>query len=834
MRLRLPSVLPRPPASGPAWSTPSHTTTGPAQSDEAAAPGRAEPPRVGHAESPIPRGTFTDLARPRPLWSERVTTTTRNGETPQTPSVRANPLAAHVLRQATVQTARPAPSQPPPSQRAKELNLNPPWWTPYAPPPKVAAVEARFGVPPGSFVRMDDVMNFLGSDAGAPFRTRLHAALKADGAQFGGPMESMRRGPRTTLPERIDAYFDYMKFNGELRRRLSDQEIRLLMPSALTCALNFIADDCGRVSVGAALDGAGPHASLLAELFLAMEHGARAFPSTRVGMKFRYLPSGVAERVAKSARPNDVDDRMGAFWKLVDELGSSGALRGWHVVERGHMNASTEALLRALLVSGGDRGSVLGKSYSAHPDVLHRAHALGWSVSEAELQDHTLEADDFRNGISSFIADVATHDRVLMLDDGYEGNSFVQYLMEQRRFRRPDDPMSLVTVEQTERGRSVQRELHANLGIEMKLPVVNMAGSSLKKTYESPAIGEAVAFQIEHDLWEAHPNLSITPKEATILGFGAVGSATAARLRARGYTVFVYDIDPAKMKAAADAGYDVGGFPTGAVPSDPARLETAHAAARDRVLAHGHLLVGCAPCECLKRSEYGKLPQHAVLANAGSGYTTLGEGAAASDAKESVAEAKGMGFGDLAAADERGVNIDGDLRLGLKGLVSYKDIPRAGDLLVDPQERVDDNGYRSTKFAGLDIRTGDVASRDRNFHRVARDPDGGERLVLRNGGVVNLRFDLPPEYAQIIRMMLFSAAVQAAGLEGAAPGWCDLDRDFQARILALMQEDLTAKGLSLMEPDFMKTPPVGGEAFVAAMAAKSRGHAAQQALTERP
>jgi S-adenosylhomocysteine hydrolase len=469
---------------------------------------------------------------------------------------------------------------------------------------------------------MDDVMNFLGSDAGAPFRTRLHAALKADGAQFGGPMESMRRGPRTTLPERIDAYFDYMKFNGELRRRLSDQEIRLLMPSALTCALNFIADDCGRVSVGAALDGAGPHASLLAELFLAMEHGARAFPSTRVGMKFRYLPSGVAERVAKSARPNDVDDRMGAFWKLVDELGSSGALRGWHVVERGHMNASTEALLRALLVSGGDRGSVLGKSYSAHPDVLHRAHALGWSVSEAELQDHTLEADDFRNGISSFIADVATHDRVLMLDDGYEGNSFVQYLMEQRRFRRPDDPMSLVTVEQTERGRSVQRELHANLGIEMKLPVVNMAGSSLKKTYESPAIGEAVAFQIEHDLWEAHPNLSITPKEATILGFGAVGSATAARLRARGYTVFVYDIDPAKMKAAADAGYDVGGFPTGAVPSDPARLETAHAAARDRVLAHGHLLVGCAPCECLKRSEYGKLPQHAVLANAGSGYTT--------------------------------------------------------------------------------------------------------------------------------------------------------------------------------------------------------------------
>jgi hypothetical protein len=117
----------------------------------------------------------------------------------------------------------------------------------------------------------------------------------------------------------------------------------------------------------------------------------------------------------------------------------------------------------------------------------------------------------------------------------------------------------------------------------------------------------------------------------------------------------------------------------------------------------------------------------------GSGYATLGEGAAATDAKESVAEAQGMGFADLAAADERGVNIDGDLRLGLKGLVSYKEIPRAGDLLVDPQERVDENGYRSTRFAGLDIRTGDVASRDRTFHRVARDPDGGERLVLRNG-----------------------------------------------------------------------------------------------------
>jgi S-adenosylhomocysteine hydrolase len=740
-------------------------------------------------------------------------------------AVRAGPMAAFGLQTAAVHQAKSAAATTT-SGIARSLNQTPPWLFPYQARPGSAAVEQVNGVPVGSYLRLDDVINHLLSPEGQPFCARLLSATKAAGVD-------VNRGWQTSMTDvkdkgffaTIGGYFDVMRFQGVIRNRLSPEEQQTLMPAAITSVLARQSDGCGRVGIGDLLKAAGDAGKpLMLELCKTLDNGNRAVLSNRPGAKYRYMLDGISERVVRSSRPLDVDDRMSALWKLVDELTTPGTLSGFRLAERGHMNVSTDGLLRAFLAAGAEPGPMLGKGYSANPDVLHRLAAYGWDVTNASLIDPDLDLDNPRYGMASFIASMVggSHARngqqkVLLVDDGFEGNSWLHELKNADRLHSPDIDMQITTVEQTERGRTKQKLFEDETGISMMHPVWNMAGSELKKKFESPAIGEAVTFQIEHDLWEAHPDLKIEPKEACIIGFGAVGSATADRLKARGYKIFVYDIDPEKMRQAKAAGFDVGGFNADALPTDKAALAKAHAAARDAVLAHGHLVVGCAPCECLLRDEYNKLPNHAVLANAGSGYSTLGAGAVAVDEKVGAPITEGMGFAQIAKLDDGNTNIDGDVKLGMKGLVGYRDLPRAGDKLQDPNETVGATGHRSTTFAGLTIQTGDVAARDRNYHRVARDADGSERLVLRNGGVVNLKFDLPPEYAQIIRMMLFASTVLAATHDEATPGWQELPQKIQTRILELMREDLASKGLSLMEPDFMKTPPVGGEDFVAAM-----------------
>jgi S-adenosylhomocysteine hydrolase len=729
------------------------------------------------------------------------------------PIVRSGPFAAFSLRDAPVPKSDRIVSE-----RASALADRAP---PFSVPQGAAAVQQANGIPVGSFLRLDDVMDLLLTKAGEPIVQGTARYLTEHGGDPNVQLDPMPQKLADPLAQRLLAYFVVMRFEGNLRLRLGPAEVSALMPSALVSALSDVSDDYGRVSVGAMLQHFGPEAvGLLKRLSADLEHGKKHVPSSRGRAKYRYLPKGIDELLPKSVAPSDIDGRMSGFWQIVNELATPETLRGFRLVERGHMTESTEVLLRAFLAAGAEPGPLLGKSYSANADVLYRAHELGWKVHERSLRNPELDLDQAIYPLAPFLFDAAANARnLLIVDDGFEVSSALYGLKQGGQALSPTLER-IVAVEQTEKGKHRFKELEAE-GFELDYPVFDMAGSWLKKKFESPAIGEAVAFQIEHDLWEANPDLKIEPREAAIIGFGAVGSATAERLRARGYKVFVYDIDPAKMAAAAQAGYDVGGFPVDQQPEGKG-LEAALDRARDRVFAHGHLTVGCTPSTCLERREYGKLPDHAVLANAGSGYDAFGEPEAAGNPRSSEAGVN-EGFGQRQAMDRDGQNIDGDLRLALPGLVDYRDIPGAGDILRDDRESVDGRGMRHNRFNGLDLTTGDAAARDRNYHRVARDDDGAERLVLRNGGVVNLRFDLPPEYAQITRALLFASSVLAVKHAGAKRGWNDLPDDLQRRMLEIVEADLARKGLSVTVPDFMKTPPVGAEAFVEAMRARARG-----------
>jgi S-adenosylhomocysteine hydrolase len=161
-----------------------------------------------------------------------------------------------------------------------------------------------------------------------------------------------------------------------------------------------------------------------------------------------------------------------------------------------------------------------------------------------------------------------------------------------------------VAVEQTDRGIQVIEDMKQK-GIELRCPVVNMARCDAKKIQEAPMIGESCVFNVEEEL--ARMKVTVNPKRASIIGYGAVGKAVADRLRARGYEVWVYDIDPKRMAQAETDG--------------------CLARPREEVLQNASLLYGCTGKGPLTNEDYKLLPDGAVLCNAASGNHELGPGA---------------------------------------------------------------------------------------------------------------------------------------------------------------------------------------------------------------
>lgn len=254
-------------------------------------------------------------------------------------------------------------------------------------------------------------------------------------------------------------------------------------------------------------------------------------------------------------------------------------------------------------------------------------------------------------------------------------------------------------------------------------------------------IGESVVVSTLDGLRELHPDLD-PPREASVLGYGAVGKATADALRRRGFEVRVYDIDGDRMAAARTAGYVTG--------------------TRDEVLGKAHLLFSCTGRTTLGPDQFGALPDGAILVNAASGNHELG--------MDQIEE--GAGF-----------------------------------LTDDPHEYVCPEGFRRSIFKGLDVRLGDLAGDDQMYSRVLRGPSGQERLALRSGYVVNMVDDIPPEFIQLTRALVFAGCLQATRHVGDV-GLVALDPKLQDFVVARTERHLRPFGASLAEPDFRALPPL--------------------------
>lgn len=578
-------------------------------------------------------------------------------------------------------------------------------------------------------IPLDDILDFLNSPEGQPHVRALRDRLEAQGAELSGPAtHPMLTGMPSDFFEAKVTEFLYGNF-------LTRKEVMAAIPQGVAYAFAHIRDQQGNIEK-LGIDRVFPTASQLFETIatkLKNEPAADGgLPTSRRKLKYRWLPGDVIDAVARSRVDDGIKARMPVLAEVSRLMGGKNKLKGFDSIAVQHLFPSTRWLYEGLADNGlaKDKTVVIGKPYSTDQDTFRSMRATDWNVSwMSEMTLHTGQGSTFDDQgarlqqLFEGVDPQTTTRRFLLLD---EGGKVLKALHEHF----PEYAHLCVGIEHTDRGIQLLE------GHELKCPVINVARSEAKKRFESPMIGESVVASVDGSL--ADLNISIDPKEATVLGYGAVGMNVARSLQRRDYTVHVYDIDPAKMEEARKDGMVTG--------------------SREEMLNHGHLLIGATGRGCLTVEEYDLLPKKAVLANAASGRHEFGLDAVFSVDAQSKTE--------------------------------------------DPLEAFTEDGLRTTMVRGKTTITGDAAAIDEQFHRVLRDDADPEveRIAINNGFVVNMQEDIPPEFIQLTRALILAGTLQAA--EATTPGLIDLDKGAQDFIVGRVQKHLGQQGLSLEKPDF--------------------------------
>lgn len=559
------------------------------------------------------------------------------------------------------------------------------------------------------------------------------------------------------------------------------------IPQMISSALGEAADAQGRISVARAEEVLGPRAAnFLRAVQQSMgavgEDAAR--PRVAKGAQYLHLSprsAVMAQLGASKPAPSALAARMPVLSEVAAAMKAD--FSRYEMVAVQHLFPTTGVLFDTFAAHGvnAQRSSVLGKNYSADPEVMMRLHGKGWGVVTDNIKaglTHEPGAvmtyiddlpEELRFHADAQIAPVyhrlaqlfegvdpkTTDRRFLLLD---EGGKLVKLL----HTYFPAFAGLCVAVEQTDRGIQEVEKL------ELRCPVINVARSAAKKTWESPMIGENVVDAALTQLHELHPGLEPSPKVATVIGYGAVGKASADALQRRGYSVHVYDTDPAKLAAAkAD----------GCTPST-----------REEALAKGALLISATGRTTLTPADYDLLPRGALLVNAASGNHELGAHLI-EDAAKAVED-------ELAKSKPPRGRFDVHL-------------PELDEVVVRPyadgKDRLGEDGLWRTSFGDRELVVGHALDDDSMRHRVVRTPSGNEVLLVRSGYVVNLSDDIPPEFIQLTRSLIFAACAQAT--KATQPGLVDLDRGAQDFIVKRMHAHLGKAKLSLTAPDFRR---VGG------------------------
>ena len=590
-------------------------------------------------------------------------------------------------------------------------------------------------------IPLDGVLNALDSgahdadlDALQTHTTALLTKARADGQRF-------------LLVD--DAYLPADPFDREMVRFFADRMLepsRELMARAMVTALAKTADNGGVVDPALVQAKLGSRAH---DILVAMKSGRDLSTSTTVRAKLKHqeLDHLTRHKVARSRERRTFVARMPLLSEITSTMGGQNALKNFTMVSVQHLFPSTIGLYDALADNGLHQPTtgVGGKNYSSNADAVARLDADGFAVHHLALpapQDAGLDAEKLvyemttqqLGALFKGVDPKETTRRFLLLDDG---GKLIRCLHE----KFPRYAHLCVAVEQTDRG--IQHiEGMAKEGHTLQCPVVNMARSVAKKDHEGPMIGESVVFHAEHELRRCSPGLQEglerDGKTATVIGYGAVGKATAAALQRRGYDVAVVDTDPDRLVDARADGH--------AAPP------------RQEALAHGTLVFGCTGRTVLTPADFGGLKDGAVLINGASGNHEFG-------------------LHDVDATFF--TKADPALSLGDDGLKRSR--------------------FRGQDITVGDVAEGDAID-NRVLHVPGVDGGTKELLAMRSGYVVNMTLGLPPEYVQLTLGLLLAGCLQAA--QESTPGLKEIPDEVQDFLVQRTSKHLEKMGHDLHAPVF--------------------------------
>ncbi len=244
-------------------------------------------------------------------------------------------------------------------------------------------------------------------------------------------------------------------------------------------------------------------------------------------------------------------DKMGVWGK---SLGLKN-LDSTYLVGVQHFLPTTAAFFEGLIKLGVKPDQMLftDKVYSTVPEAVSMIQSLGVGILQDEEMFRIGDYNQFAtkkqralwDRVLVFLKNNPHIKTIIILD---EGGRCIEQIPQEILLK-----YKIIAIEQTRGG------LYNSRLSLTPFPVINVAASAVKKTFESRLIADALIRCLERKL----PDSDISNMQVGIIGYGAIGQAVAEYFINKGHKIFIYDKDIDVENRRTGAGEKL---PNGVVP----------------------------------------------------------------------------------------------------------------------------------------------------------------------------------------------------------------------------------------------------------------------------